>query len=45
MCIRDSVMITHNKSSMEFADMLFGVTMQNHGVSKIVSVDFEQQGA
>ena len=39
------VMITHNKSSMEFADMLFGVTMENQGVSKIVSVDFEQQRA
>ena len=39
------VMITHNKSSMEFADMLFGVTMENQGVSKIVSVDFEQQKA
>ncbi len=39
------VMITHNKSSMEFADMLFGVTMENQGVSKIVSVDFVQQKA
>ncbi|MEA3279238.1 MAG: chromosome segregation protein SMC, partial [Thermodesulfobacteriota bacterium] len=36
------VMITHNKSSMEFADMLFGVTMENQGISKVVSVDFEQ---
>jgi chromosome segregation protein len=33
------VMITHNKSSMEFAEMLFGVTMENQGVSKIVSVN------
>ncbi len=32
------IMVTHNKGSMEFADMLFGVTMEQKGVSKIVSV-------
>ena len=35
------IMITHNKGSMEFADTLFGVTMEKKGVSKIVSVNFE----
>jgi len=33
------IMITHNKRTMEFADMLFGVTMEQKGISKIVSVN------
>ena len=32
------IMITHNKSTMEVADTLFGVTMQKHGISSLVSV-------
>jgi len=32
------VMITHSKRSMEFAESLFGVTMENKGVSKILSI-------
>ncbi len=35
------IMITHNKRSMEFADTLFGITMEEKGISKIVSVNFE----
>ncbi len=32
------IMITHNKRSMEVADLLYGVTMEESGVSKLVSV-------
>ncbi|OGP10167.1 MAG: chromosome segregation protein SMC [Deltaproteobacteria bacterium RIFCSPLOWO2_12_FULL_43_16] len=32
------ILITHNKGTMEIADTLFGVTMEEAGVSKIVSV-------
>jgi chromosome segregation protein len=32
------VLITHNKRTMEGCDVLYGVTMQEPGISKIVSV-------
>ncbi|MFN6963528.1 MAG: chromosome segregation protein SMC [Pyrinomonadaceae bacterium] len=35
------IVITHNKRTMEAARALYGVTMQEPGVSKIVSVKFE----
>ena len=39
------VIITHNKLTMEMADHLMGVTMNEPGVSRLVSVDVEEAAA
>lgn len=50
-CVRDFtdlshfIVITHNKRTMQNADRLYGVTMQERGVSTRVSVRFDQVGA
>ena len=33
------VLVTHNKLSMESADVLYGVTMEEPGVSKVLSLE------
>ncbi|HEY0989887.1 MAG TPA: hypothetical protein VGD80_22615, partial [Kofleriaceae bacterium] len=38
------IVITHNKRTMEAVDSLYGVTMQEPGVSKLVSVNLSKLG-
>lgn len=37
------IIITHNKRTMAIADVLFGVSMQEKGVSKILSLEFSEE--
>ncbi|MEG1165088.1 MAG: chromosome segregation protein SMC, partial [Oscillospiraceae bacterium] len=36
------IVITHRRGTMEEADMLYGVTMQEKGVSEVISVDLDE---
>lgn len=36
------ILVTHNKRTMEAADRMYGVTMQEQGVSNLVGVKFEE---
>jgi chromosome segregation protein len=37
------IVVTHNKKTMEVADCLYGVTMEEPGVSKLVSVRWNRE--
>jgi chromosome segregation protein len=37
------ILITHSKRTMEIARVMYGVTMEEPGVSKLVSVRFESK--
>ena len=39
------IIITHSKRSMQIADVLYGVTMQERGVSRVLSVDLARAAA
>lgn len=37
------IIITHNKRTMSIADLLFGVSMEEKGVSKLLSIEFSKR--
>jgi len=39
------IVVTHNRKTMEMGSVLYGVTMQEPGVSKLVSVKWEDEAA
>lgn len=36
------ILMTHRRGTMEASDKLYGVTMQEQGISKLIAVDLEE---
>ena len=36
------IIVTHNKRTMEMSDVLYGITMEEFGISKLISVRFQK---
>jgi chromosome segregation protein len=36
------IVISHNKRTMALGDAIYGVTMEEHGISKVVSVSLRE---
>ena len=37
------IMVTHNKLTMESADCIYGVTAEKKGISKVISINFDEK--
>ena len=37
------IVVTHNKTTMSAAQMLYGITMEEKGVSKVLSLNLKEQ--
>ena len=38
------VIVSHNKRTMESCDAMYGITMEEYGVSQLISIDFKKGG-
>jgi chromosome segregation protein len=36
------ILVTHNQRTMALADRMYGITMEEQGISKLVGVEFDE---